>query len=261
MGCARSAAQVVLSSRRPNRSSTSSCQVDCRNWRASTSSRKHRRKSAASFDRSPRRCPASTSANIFLDLPSGANSGPWCGRLTHGSNDHSAGHHIMLTGRSDLPPGFRSQSTPKPGDWPSIAAVAGALTAPRHNLPPAVVLPETLDPQHGADHSRPVRGSDGTAQRPLVHRGIALRPDRLRGLPGVRVRPPGSPQSSRQARSDSRLRAWACPKASHAARLSRGECRFLMTLDRQRATLDGLAARIETVRPASTGCALAVDRS
>ena len=26
--------------------------------------------------------------------------------LTHGSNDHSAGHHIMLTGRSDLPPGF-----------------------------------------------------------------------------------------------------------------------------------------------------------
>src|SRR5438105_6925826 len=26
--------------------------------------------------------------------------------LTHKSNDHSAGHHIMLTGRSDLPPGF-----------------------------------------------------------------------------------------------------------------------------------------------------------
>ena len=26
--------------------------------------------------------------------------------LTHPSNDHSAGHHIMLTGRSDLPPGF-----------------------------------------------------------------------------------------------------------------------------------------------------------
>lgn len=26
--------------------------------------------------------------------------------LTHESNDHSAGHHIMLTGRSDLPPGF-----------------------------------------------------------------------------------------------------------------------------------------------------------
>ena len=63
--------------------------------------------------------------------------------LTHGSNDHSAGHHIMLTGRSDLPPGFDSNA-PGPTDWPSIAAVAGALSAPRHNLPAAVVLPETL---------------------------------------------------------------------------------------------------------------------
>ena len=63
--------------------------------------------------------------------------------LTHGSNDHSAGHHIMLTGRSDLPSGF-DPNGPRPGDWPSIAAVAGALTVPRHNLPPAVVLPETL---------------------------------------------------------------------------------------------------------------------
>ena len=33
---------------------------------------------------------------------------------------------------------------PRPGDWPSMAAVAGAVTRPRHNLPPAVVLPEKL---------------------------------------------------------------------------------------------------------------------
>jgi hypothetical protein len=63
--------------------------------------------------------------------------------LTHGSNDHSAGHHIMLTGRSDLPSGF-DPNQPQPSDWPSIAAVGGALTAPRNNLPPAVVLPERL---------------------------------------------------------------------------------------------------------------------
>ena len=63
--------------------------------------------------------------------------------LTHSSNDHSAGHHIMLTGRSDLPPGF-DPDRPRPGDWPSIAAIAGALTRPRNNLPPAVVLPEKL---------------------------------------------------------------------------------------------------------------------
>jgi hypothetical protein len=35
--------------------------------------------------------------------------------LTHRSNDHSAGHLIMLTGRSDLPPGF-SPNAPRPND-------------------------------------------------------------------------------------------------------------------------------------------------
>lgn len=63
--------------------------------------------------------------------------------LTHPSNDHSAGHHIMLTGRTELPPGF-DPGRPRPGDWPGIAAVAGAATQVRNNLPPAVVLPEKL---------------------------------------------------------------------------------------------------------------------
>src|ERR1700690_2055118 len=38
-----------------------------------------------------------------------------CRSLTHGSNDHSAGHHMMLTGRSDLPKGF-SPIAPQSGD-------------------------------------------------------------------------------------------------------------------------------------------------
>src|SRR5205823_8408566 len=65
--------------------------------------------------------------------------------LTHRSNDHSAGHMIMLTGRSELPPGF-NPSAPRPTDWPSIAAVAGEMTRPRNNLPPAAILPE--EPVH-----------------------------------------------------------------------------------------------------------------
>src|SRR5439155_11452397 len=63
--------------------------------------------------------------------------------LTNKSNDHSLGHHIMLTGRSDAPTGF-NPSLPKPSDHPCIASVAGAVTAIRNNLPPAVVLPERL---------------------------------------------------------------------------------------------------------------------
>ncbi|MCA9064385.1 MAG: DUF1501 domain-containing protein [Planctomycetaceae bacterium] len=66
-----------------------------------------------------------------------------CRSLTHSTNEHSAGHHMMLTGRSDLPPGF-NPSLPRPQDWPSIAALAGAVTAPRNNLPPAAVIPEKL---------------------------------------------------------------------------------------------------------------------
>jgi hypothetical protein len=49
----------------------------------------------------------------------------------------------MLTGRNELPPGY-NPSKPQPTDWPSLAAVAGALMPARNNLPPAVVLPEKL---------------------------------------------------------------------------------------------------------------------
>jgi hypothetical protein len=63
--------------------------------------------------------------------------------LTHPSNDHSAAHHIMLTGRTELPLGF-DPNKPKPSDWPAIAAVAGSLLPARNNLPPAIVLPDKI---------------------------------------------------------------------------------------------------------------------
>jgi hypothetical protein len=66
-----------------------------------------------------------------------------CRSLGHPSNDHSAGHAIMLSGRSQLPAGF-NPSAPRPTDWPSIAAVVGAVMPARNNLPPAAILPEKL---------------------------------------------------------------------------------------------------------------------
>jgi hypothetical protein len=68
--------------------------------------------------------------------------------LTHPSNDHSAAHHIMLTGRSDLPVGFDPRKA-KDSDYPSIAAIAGRVLPQRNNLPPAVVLPEKLRHREG----------------------------------------------------------------------------------------------------------------
>src|SRR4029079_1133027 len=63
--------------------------------------------------------------------------------LTHPYNEHSDGHHVMLTGRTPRPPAF-DPSKPKPSDWPAIAAVAGDRLLPAHNLPPAGVLPQRL---------------------------------------------------------------------------------------------------------------------
>jgi hypothetical protein len=64
--------------------------------------------------------------------------------LTHGSNDHSLGHHIMLTGRSGAPVGF-DPGKPKKSDHPSMAALATALLPRRKdNLPPAIVLPDKI---------------------------------------------------------------------------------------------------------------------
>lgn len=63
--------------------------------------------------------------------------------VTHPSNDHSAGHHIMLTGRSMIPPGF-DPNAPTVKDYPSIAAMIGRLRRPDNNLPPSIILPEKL---------------------------------------------------------------------------------------------------------------------
>jgi hypothetical protein len=60
--------------------------------------------------------------------------------LSHPSNDHSLGHHIMLTGRSEAPTGF-SPSRPQPSDFPSITSVAGNLLRGQGGLPRAAVLP------------------------------------------------------------------------------------------------------------------------
>lgn len=63
--------------------------------------------------------------------------------LTHPYNEHSVGHHVMLTGRTPTPVGF-NPNRPTAHDHPSFAALATKLLPPRNNLPPAAVLPEKL---------------------------------------------------------------------------------------------------------------------
>jgi hypothetical protein len=87
--------------------------------------------------------------------------------LTHRSNDHSAGHMIMLSGRTPLPEGF-NPSAPRSSDWPSIAAMAGAATTPRNNLPPAAILPDKLVHFSGRVIPGPFAGMMGRQRDPWL---------------------------------------------------------------------------------------------
>jgi hypothetical protein len=95
--------------------------------------------------------------------------------LTHPSNGHSDGHQMMLSGRTPLPPGF-SANMPKPSDWPSIAAIAGAATRPRNNLPPAAILPEKLIHNSGRVLPGAFAGQMGSQRDPWLLELSAFEP-------------------------------------------------------------------------------------
>lgn len=64
--------------------------------------------------------------------------------FSHGSNDHSLGHHIMLTGDETTPVGF-DPNRPTRNDHPSMASVVTYATRDNGgDLPGAVVLPHLL---------------------------------------------------------------------------------------------------------------------
>jgi len=95
------------------------------------------------FGAIPTRTPGLHVCEHLPELAKRSESWALCRSLTHGSNDHSNGHHIMMTGRSEMPPGF-DRTKPKETDWPSIAALAGTLLPGEGALPPAMVLPEKM---------------------------------------------------------------------------------------------------------------------
>ena len=64
--------------------------------------------------------------------------------VTHWSNEHNEAHTIMLTGRTELPPGY-NEKKPQPTDWPSVTSIAGRLTGSRSKgLPTGMVVPQRL---------------------------------------------------------------------------------------------------------------------
>ena len=130
--------------------------------------------------------------------------------LTHSTNDHSAGHMIMLSGRSDLPPGF-DPSKARPSDWPSMAAIAGALTRPRNNLPPAVVLPEKLIHNTGRVIPGQFAGEMGPQHDPWFIEASPFDPNAYGAFPAYEFDHQQRPQPRARSRG-SRRPACPCPR-------------------------------------------------
>jgi hypothetical protein len=162
--------------------------------------------------------------------------------LTHKTNDHSAGHLLMLTGRAQLPPGF-NPSKPQPSDWPSIAAVAGAATRPRHNLPPAVVLPDKLVHNSGRVIPGAFAGLMGAHRDPWVIEASPFDPRAYGAFPEYefdhqeRPQPPGKKKSFA-------IPNLALPPGVAEGRFG-GRLGLLRRLDAQRRALDHAAGGFE----------------
>ena len=89
-----------------------------------------------------------------------------CRSITHPWNEHSQGHQIMLSGRTELPPGFDPRG-PKESDWPSIATLANHLVEGARQ-PAAGHRPSgEAGAPHRASHPRAIRRADGRTQRSL----------------------------------------------------------------------------------------------
>jgi hypothetical protein len=157
--------------------------------------------------------------------------------LTHSSNDHSAGHHIMLTGRTELPPGF-DPAGPRPGDWPSIAAVAGALVPRRHNLPPAVVLPEKLIHTTGRTIPGQFAGEMGSRRDPWFIEAAPFDPEEYGAYPTHGFDHQERPHPSKAKRFQAP--SLELPEGIGRRRLA-GRLALLAGIDRQRAEWDRLA--------------------
>ncbi|WP_165244675.1 DUF1501 domain-containing protein [Paludisphaera soli] len=162
--------------------------------------------------------------------------------LTHGTNDHTLGHYLMLTGRSKPDPGFRGDRQPRSTDWPCIASVVGdAMAARGHNLPPAVVLPERLIHWSGGVIPGGFGGQMGSHRDPFYVEASTYGNPFWRGafpgyvFPNESKKPPQSPDD----------RVFQAPNLTLSPGMTLGRLNqrtdLLRELDRQRGSLEATA--------------------
>jgi uncharacterized protein (DUF1501 family) len=175
-----------------------------------------------------------------------ACSDKWCvvRSLTHPSNDHSLGHHIMLTGRSDKPVGFNA-SKPQATDHPSLAAIAGAVTRSRNNLPPAIVLPDRIVHNTGRVIPGQFAGVMGQSRDPWFIEASAFEPKAYGAFPEYEF-------DHQQRPTDFKRKTFTIPDLSLPqgvdAHRFNSRLDILKHLDAQRKTLDTAASSFDRSR-------------
>jgi hypothetical protein len=157
--------------------------------------------------------------------------------LSHRNNGHSEGHMMMLSGRSELPPGFDG-SMAKPTDWPSIAAIAGDATRPRNNLPPAAVLPDRLVHYSGRVIPGPYAGMMGHQREPWFIEASPFDPIAYGAYPEYEFDHQERPQPAKQ--KIFQAPSLALPEGLGQGRLG-NRMGLLKHIDGQRRDLDRLA--------------------
>ncbi|WP_372722026.1 DUF1501 domain-containing protein [Novipirellula sp.] len=161
-----------------------------------------------------------------------------CRSLTHSSNEHSAAHHIMLTGRSELPTGFSPNQSSRT-DHPSSAAGAGHAMRSRqqHNLPTAAVLPERLIHSSGRVIPGQHAGSMGPRHDPWMIQASPFHNTSYGAFPEYKF--------DHQDRGKPDERLFQAPQLSLPDGLGmhaiNGRLALLESLNRQRETLAGFA--------------------
>ena len=167
--------------------------------------------------------------------------------MTHPTNNHSDGHLFMLTGRSQLPPGFNG-SVPKDTDWPSIAAIAGAVSNGRNNLPPAVVLPDRIVHNTGRVIPGQFAGMMGRQRDPWFMEASKFEPKAYGAYPEYEFDHQQRP--FKPIRSEFQIPDLSLPQGVDGMRLS-SRLDMLKTIDEQRAGLDRGAGGIDRHRQAA----------
>ncbi|HEX4612461.1 MAG TPA: DUF1501 domain-containing protein, partial [Urbifossiella sp.] len=164
--------------------------------------------------------------------------------LTHRSNDHSLGHHIMLTGRPDAPTGF-NPSRPNPTDHPALASIAGAVTTPRNNLPPAVVLPDRIVHNSGRVIPGQFAGAMGRHRDPWFLDASAFEPRAYGAYPTHEF--DHQDRAYTPKRQQFTIPDLSLPDGIDPARFG-GRRGLLAAIDHQRAGLDAAAGGFDRAR-------------